>query len=218
MRYLAVFSLIGLLSGASGAAMQREVAISSAGSWEIGPIIRGRNYSVGMPLAPTPMRRGWQFDFPFPDVRAGHVHYVTFNPGPLLGRSRIVVRYRVDAAPGVRFVPQEAPGSPATVSLFFQRRGDNWSARRQYENYRWYAPPHAVREIEPGVHEMIVSLADPNSGSVLVTSAGDNPGAFRETLAETGRIGLVFGTSGARGHGVYATGPARFTLTSFQIL
>jgi len=218
MRYLAVFSLIGLLSGASGAAMQREPAIASAGTWRIGPIIRGRNYSVGMPLAPTPSRGGWQFDFPYPDVRAGHVHYVTFNPGPLLGRSRIVVRYRIDAARGVRFVPQESPEMPGIVSLFFQRRGDNWSGRRHYEYYRWYAPDPTVREVAPGVHEMTASLNDSNWISVNGRLGGTNPEAFEDALAETDSIGLVFGSTAARGHGVYATGPARFTLVSFQIL
>ena len=36
-----------------------------------------------MPLRPEPAGSGWSFDFPWPDVRAGHVHYVTFRPGAL---------------------------------------------------------------------------------------------------------------------------------------
>jgi hypothetical protein len=187
-----------------------------AGAWEIGPIIRSRNYSVGMPLRPTPSRRGWYFDFPYPSVDAGHVHYVTFNHGPLTGRSRIVMRYRVDAAPGVRFVSRETPGLPATISLYFQRRGDYWSGSR-FRHYRWYAPDHTVVDLTPGEHQLSVSLND-SWISVRGEPVAANPLAYREAIADTGRVGFVLGTRAARGHGVYATGPARLTVTSFQVL
>lgn len=190
---------------------------SAASAWQIGPIVRGRNYSVGMPLTPSPGRSGWHFDFPYPSARAGHVHYVTFNHGPLTGKRRIVVRYRVDAAPGVRFVPQEEPQSPATVSLVFQRRGDSWSGRGRYETYRWYAPGHTVMPIAPGEHVMTVSLDDVWT-SVHGETAAAEPLGFRQAIDGAERIGLVFGSSSARGHGVYATGPARFTVTSFRVM
>lgn len=218
MRKLVFLSVLGLMAAASAMPAPSRGAVQAAEAWEIGPIIRGRNYSVGMPLKPRPIGRGWSFDFPFPNAGAGHVHYVTFNPGPILGATRIVARYRIDANRGVRFAPQETPGQPATVSLFLQRRDDNWSARRQYEYFRWYAPPATVREVAPGQYEISVSLEDPDWVSVLGKSAGSNPAAFRDALADTASVGLVFGSSGARGHGVYATEPARFTLIDFRIL
>jgi hypothetical protein len=185
--------------------------------WQIGPIIRGRNHSVGMPLQPIPAGRGWYFDFPHPHLGAGHVHYVTFNPGPIAGASRIVVRYRVEAPRGVRFLPREHPQEPATVSLFFQRRGDTWRGRGAFEYFRWYAPPPTVRPLAPGEYEMSVSLNDPRWISVQGRPASTNPEAFRAALAETQSLGLVFGSPSARGHGVYSTGPARFRLISFQL-
>lgn len=217
MRSFVIAGIMVAAAVGSGAALPPSAPAQSASSWEIGPIIRGRNYSVGMPLQPTPSGRGWHFDFPFPNARAGHVHYVTFNPGSLAGKSKIVVRYRVETAPGTRFVPQEMPGAPATVSLFLQRRGDNWSGRGPYAWYRWYAPGSTVREVAPGEHELTVSLTD-GWTSVLGKPSANNPGAFEDALADPGKIGLVFGTHAARGHGVYATGPARFTLTSFRLL
>lgn len=193
-------------------------AAPGAAEWEIGPIIRGRNYSQAMPLRPQPTRTGWRFDFPVGDSpAAGHVHYVTYRPAPIAPGSRIIVRYRVDARAGTRFVPQERPDLPATVSLYFQRRGDNWTARGRYERFRWYAPAATVRKIAPGEHEMIVRLDDPNWISVNSRSAKSDPGALEAALADIDRIGLVFGSSAARGHGVYATAPARFTLLSFRI-
>lgn len=207
---------LGLLAAATfGTAAL--AAVPPASVWEIGPHIRGKNYSVGMPLRPQETRQGWAFDFPHASRAAGHVHYVTFRPGPLTGKSRIKVRYRVTAERGTRFVPQEQPDEPATVSLFLQRNGDNWTAKGRYDFYRWYAPPETVQRISPGVHEITVDLDDPEWISVAFRPASENPSGFRAALRDTDRIGLVFGSSSLRGHGVYATAPARFELLSFEL-
>lgn len=190
----------------------------NARDWEIGPIIRGKNYSVGMPLRPVPTDQGWYFDFPFNSKSDGHVHAVTFAPESLPGKSRIIVRYRVRAVGQTRFIPQEHPTMPAIVSVYFQRRGDNWSAKGRYAFYRWYAPTHSVREITPGNHEMVVRLDDPTWLAVVGgAQSGENMPSFKAALADPGRIGLVFGSSWSRGHGVYATDSARFELLSFKV-
>lgn len=211
-----------LLAGACLAFVVTPVAIAAAGAgdgdWEIGPVIRGRNYSSGMPAVPYPERGGgWSFDFPAPDAAAGHVHYVTFRPGSLRGKSRIVVRYRIDAAPGARFVPQQFPGRTATVALYMQRRGDSWTTKGAYRYYRWYAPVATMNTLAPGEAEMSVRLDDPDWSSVMADRASANRAAMEAALEDMGRIGLVFGSAGGRGHGVFATRPARFTLLSFEI-
>lgn len=212
------FYVLGFVALA-GAGLASSLAAQNAADWEIGPDVRGRNYSVGMPLQPEPARRGgWSFDFPYPNAGVGHVHAVTFDPGPLTNASKIVIRYRVDADRRVQFAPQETPDQPAVVSLYFQRRGDNWSGRRQFEFYRWYAPPASVQQIEPGVYEMSVSFNDPNWGSVQGQRVQANPAAFEAALAQTGRVGIAFGSSGLRSHGVYSTGRAKFTLLEFRII
>src|SRR5688500_11924692 len=38
-----------------------------ASLWEIGPVTPTRNYSVNMPLTPSPHADGWYFDFPQPN-------------------------------------------------------------------------------------------------------------------------------------------------------
>lgn len=210
-----IFTFIAVSLAAIGTAL---TAGPPATNWEIGPVIRGKNYSVNMPLTPTPNKLGWFFDFPYSTKANGHVHYVTFNPRSLAEATSIKVRYRVQAGSKTRFVPQEHPHLPGTVSLFFQRQGDNWSAKGRYALYRWYAPAHTVQEIAPGVHEMTVKFNDPLWVSVVGgMKASDRPEAFYEALTHAGSVGLVFGSTAARGHGVYATAPARFQLVDFEI-
>ncbi len=186
-------------------------------AWEIGPVYGRRNFSVGMPPHPSPGRRGWYFDFPYPDVRAGHVHALTFNHGPLTGKRRIELRYRIDAARGVRFVPQEHPELPGIVSLYFQRRGDPGTGRGRYETYRFWSPHHAVLDLSPGEHVLSVSLSD-EWISVNGRPVSATPYEYREALANAQRVGFVLGSRLARGHGVYTTGPARLTVISFRVI
>lgn len=186
--------------------------------WQIGPIVRGRNLSIGMPPAPTPVGRGWYFDFPHPGPSAGRVGYVTTPSGPLLGKTSIMLRYRIDAAPGVRIAPRQSPQSLAALSLYFQRRGDNWSGRGPFEHFRWYAIPTKRLPLTPGEHQVTLTLDPSNWKSVQSARGNQVPDAFREALRDTGRIGFVFGGTGGAGHGVYATGPARFILIDFRVI
>lgn len=188
-----------------------------ASAWEIGPILDGRSYSPGMPSAPSQDGGTWYFDFPQPDRAAGHVHYLTFKHGSLSGKSRIVLRYRVEAEPGVQFVPQEDPSAPSTLTLYFQRRGDNWSGAGKYETYRWWATFRRHLPITPGTHELSVGL-DENWTSVMGASAASNPKGFRDAIRDAERVGFTFGGGVGAGHGVYATGPARFVVTGFEIV
>jgi hypothetical protein len=190
-------------------------AMPPAEAWEIGPSIRGRNYSVGMPAQPAPARGGG-VAFDFPVAGSGQIDAMITNVGPLAGARQITMRYRIDAARGTRFVPDERPEQPGTVSLYFQRRGDNWSARGRYGSYRWYVPARAVIPLEPGVHTVTVRFDEP-WGNVNGVQNSQDPAGYRAALEDTARLGVAFGSSGLRSHGVYATGPARFTLLALDI-
>ena len=198
-----------LLSAAPAAA-----GVPAAGAWTIGPVIGGRNYSVGMPLHPSPGPRGSiVVDLP-PAPRSAH--YVTFRHGSLAGKSRIVMRYRVEAAPGVRILPRTNPAQPSMISLYFQRRGDNWSGRGPFEAYRWYATFSTRSPITPGEHELVAPLSG-NWTAVERSSARTNPAAFAAALAEADQVGFVLGGGDGYGKGVFATGPARIVVTDFRV-
>lgn len=182
--------------------------------WVIGPIIRGRNYSVGMPLHPTPRRDGgMHIDLP----RApGSVHYVTFGHGSLRGKRRIVMRYRVQMDPGVQIVPTKFPTFPSIITLYFQRAGDNWMARRSFEAYRWYATFASHSPIKAGEYEIVAPLNGLWT-AVEKSTARNNPAAFHAAVAEADQVGFVLGGGDGYGHGVSATGRARLIVTSFRV-
>lgn len=206
-----IASAVGALLAAGTAAL---VAAQPASLWEIGPIIRGKNYSPNMPLRPEQGRDGPSFAIPGPTAADGSVHYLTIPTRPLEGARRITLRYRIDAAPGTRFVPQESPQLPATLSLYFQRAGDGWTVRQP--DWRWYAPTARTMPLAPGTHTVRIGL-DEDWVAMTGPGAHANPDGFRAALAETARVGFVFGSEGGRGHGVFATAPARFTILDFRI-
>lgn len=207
------FLLAGLL--ATVALPSAIAALPPATAWEIGPWVRGRNYSVGMPSRPTPAPGGG-LAFEFPAAGSGEIDALTTAIGPLSGAREITIRYRIDAARGTRFVPAESSIEPASVSLYLQQRGDNWSGRGRYASYRWYSPGHAVIPLAPGVRTVTVRLDDAWTNVYGVPNS-QQPQGYAGALEDTARIGLAFGTPSARSHGVYATGPARFTLLGFDV-
>lgn len=187
-------------------------SVPPAEAWQIGPIIRGKNYSVGIGGSLRSGPEGPWFAFPLEG--RGHIHYVTLPTGPLEGARRITVRYRIDAEPGTRFVAQEY-GHAGNFGIAFQRAGDTWTAKGRYDAYRWYSP--GIVPLTPGVHTFTARLDDPRWISVGYRPASQNPQGFAEALADTQSVSMTFGAEGGRGHGVYSTAPARFTLLDFRI-
>ncbi|HXH53286.1 MAG TPA: hypothetical protein VNH53_07650 [Sphingomicrobium sp.] len=202
---------LGAISAAAPAPAAARSFLNPA-LWEIGPIINGRNYSVGSPVRPSPHPRGFAIDIP----TRGHVNYVTFRHGSLAGKSRIILRYRLEAAPGVQIFPRTLPGAPSILSLYFQRGGDTWSSRGPYESYRWYSTFRVHSPIVPGEHVLTAGLNE-NWTAVQTSSARTNPAGFRQAVVEADRVGFVLGGGEGYGKGVFATGPARLIVTDFRV-
>ena len=189
-----------------------EVVARQTDDWQIGPVISGRNHSAGMPSRMTPAAAGATFEFPR-SRNEGLVKYITRPVASLSGATSVRIRYRIEAEPGTRFVAHEHPDRPAIVSLYFQRRGDNWLAQGPYAGYRWYAASNNVLPVKPGTHQVTLRLN--REDWKPVTRGGE--GGFEEAVRNAGRVGFTFGSEGGRGHGVYATGPARFVLLEYRL-
>jgi hypothetical protein len=209
---LGAFVLLGACGDTAGA--QPRAAASNAGAWTVGPIIRGRNYSKNVALHPSP-RRGGGFQIELPRA-PGSIHYVTFRHGPLTGKRRIIMHYRVEADPGVRFLAASDGKSASMISLYFQRAGDNWSGRGRFETYRWYATFATQTPLTPGDH-LIVAPLDGRWTAVETSTARNDPAAFRAAVVAADQVGFVLGGGDGYGHGVFATGRARLIVTDFRV-
>lgn len=171
--------------------------------WHIGPTINGRNLSRGMPSRPTKLGSGWYFDFPT-DPNS-HVHYVqNFSAAP---RNGVRITFRVEGE--ADFIPQEAPHLQAIISIQLQRKGDNWSGRDKYNYYRVFSQPIPLT---PGTH----TLDAPFNGKWIAVHGSAMDYDVLLAAEHLDNVGILFGSSGGYGHGVYATAPARFILESYE--
>jgi len=183
------------------AARKRKGSATPKSVWRI-------TYSPGMPGQPTPRGAGWIFSFP--SIPTAHVHYVqNFDPPRLIVGRTLIARFRIT---GSGFTPQESPHIPATVSLLIQRKGDDWSALGEMQFYRWYSTQTVT--LLAGEYELSVPLDVAHWGDVY---GGHDAGAFAKALANVENIGLVFGSAGGRGHGVYADPGSTFELITLEV-
>lgn len=187
-----------------------------ASAWEIGPIMVGENESKGMPLHPDVHQEGFLFDIPYPNREAGHAHYITVPTGSLAGKTKVTMRLRIEMDAGTKLVPVKFPDAPSLLTLYFQRGGDDWSGQGVFADYRWYASFDTRRDLKPGEYVMEARFDKP-WGAVMGGNSYGKPAQFAESLANASRIGFVLGGGDGLGHGVYATGPARFVVTDFKV-
>lgn len=187
--------------------------------WMVGPEVYGENRSPRSVMVSHPGAL-LAVEIPHGTVvgdRVGELSGLTYVHGPLSG-TRIKARFRIEAEPGAAILAsQPTEGLPA-ITLFFQRKGDNWSGRGKYETYRWYAVFAAVRPVEVNrTYEIDVPLDGPWT-AVKTSSALTSPQAFAEAKADAESVGFVFGGGDGYAHGLYATGgKARLIVEDFGI-
>lgn len=155
MRMLsALLLLIAGLSTATGTASAQTPA---AEAWEIGPIIRGRNRSIGMPLNPEPAGRGIAFDFPYPTAGAGRP---LCDLSPWTADQQASGRHALPDRRGARREVRSSgkPGSHGDLVAVLPAGGDTWNGRGPYAHYRWWSGVQVP--VTPGVHQLAVDLDD----------------------------------------------------------
>lgn len=161
------------------------------------------------PFAP---KKGWQhygivggkmrsINLTAPSFDFGEPHYMTKDCSGLSGSIRVKWRFTGDV------FPVEQPGAQPLLSVHFQRKGDNWTAQGKYGGYRFYS--RLTFPLVAGEHEAVIALVPDEWGNVWGSQDG-----FAEALRNASRVGLVFGWSGGRGHGVAGSG--RFELLEFE--
>ena len=107
-------------------------------------------------------------------------------------------------------------GSPGTVRLFFQRKGDDFSGAGLYQQYRYWSI-NGFQELNPGTNTITATL-DPSQWSDVYGKKGsDFPDRFQAAINNAENVGVTFGGGCFYGHGVKVTGgTATFTVNSFS--
>ena len=200
-------AIVGLVLSSSGSA--KPATRAPQRTWEVGPVINGRNYSLG-PSRVSSSSAGVS-------VAIGpqaEPHYVSFRHGSLQGKRVIRMRFRVEGPNGAIIHGAKCgTGSPSGVTLFFQRGDDDWTS----DGGRWWATFATVPLSGPLRDTEIVAPLDANWTSVAIMTAANNPYDFAAAKGAADRVGFTFGNCEGFGHGARATVPVRLVVTRFEV-
>jgi hypothetical protein len=179
-------------------------------NWVIGPIINGVSSSPGMPTNPNPSGATWSFNFPQKDG----VHYVTTQTsGSLVGKT-LHLKFTIagtETAFTALNAGQPDTAAPAQVHLYFQQAGDNWDT----DGYRWWSNPKGVM-LANGTFTLDVPVTPDQWTGIFGEKGTDKPALWNAAVANVMNVGFTFGGE-FFGHGVFANGPAVFTLNEFSV-
>ncbi len=189
----------------------RVVTAPTAADWQIGPIVGGKNVSVGMPLRPRQGPDSFYFDV----LPGAQVDYVTFKHPPLNAYSKITATFAVEPlAEGARLVWADCPtqGVPG-VYLFFQRKYDRWDI----PDYRWWSVARH-RIVAPVEFTIEAPLVFEGWKPLNVLKDTDMRPLFDLAKGHSSRVGFTFANCDSKGHGATALGGAvRFHIKKFVI-
>lgn len=194
-RSLVIIAL--LLAGCDGGGNSK--SSPRADTWQIGPIINGKNYSPNCPASFTDTFT----------INPCEPHYVT-RPASLIGKTEIRLRYRVEADAGT-VIHGAKCASPSAVTAYFQMKDDGWAR----DGMRWWAS-FASGPLTVGEHEIVAPL-NGKWTSVLTMTAEANPNEFGVAKSKADKVGFTFANCEGLGHGAWATGPVRFVVTHFEV-
>jgi hypothetical protein len=153
----------------------------------------------------------WEFNFP----PQNGVHYLVH---PVIGRlgSRISATFVIERD-GRLVESDPCEGSQAAVRLFFQRRGDDLSAAKEF--HRWWSMETFL--LNTDTKAGLTIALDPSLWLSVFGKAGHSSTevttAFQAAAADVQNVGVTFGGCYA-GHGVYVVdGPARFIMMRYTL-
>lgn len=109
-------------------------------------------------------------------------------------------------------------GSPGTIRLYFQRKGDNWTGQGEFQHYRYWAVSNGSwTKLEDGTYTITAMLDPAQWTDVYGKKGSDFPDAFQAAVKNAERFGVTFGGGCFFGHGVFVTGgTAKFTILGTQ--
>jgi hypothetical protein len=139
----------------------------------------------------------------------GKANYVT-RKCDLEGKQEISLTFSLNG-PILSATP---PIGPGLVTLYLQRKGDNWTGVGEYETFRWYATGSTITTNGAGTYTITAKLSD-RWTAIQLSNSYSSPHKFYEAKQDCDRMGFVLGGGTGYGHGV--TGPATLTILDYSV-
>lgn len=159
---------------------------------------------------------GFRFDFP---RSPGYVNYAMYNINRAISGEMVCTFQVTGIAPVFNAIlrDQTAAFPPPGFRLWFQRKGDDWSATIGGGSYRWWSTDRRNLADELGtVRAIQVPLTPDRWTNVIGRSGTADPGGFAAALQNCGSVGMTFGGGNFAGHGVnLLSGSAVFDMRQF---
>lgn len=157
---------------------------------------------------------GFRFAFP---RSPGYVNYCMYNINKAISGEMVCTFQVTGTDPVFNAVlrDQTAAFPPAGIKLWFQRRGDDWSAAIGGGSYRWWSTDRSVlAENFEQVRALQVPLTPDRWTNV---NGRSDPAGFAAALADCSSVGITFGGGNFAGHGVnLLSGSAVFDMRQFS--
>jgi hypothetical protein len=142
--------------------------------------------------------------------QSGHVNYVLRkSPSTSIVGKRMTIRFSIIGDGSVAPVSDELP---ATLSMIFQIKGDDWVNQ---DGRWWYITRADISK--PGYYELSAEIRPELWSNVQGKHGDTRPDDFSDSANDVANIGFTFGGKSFAGHGVKANGAVRFQLHSFEI-
>ena len=162
----------------------------------------------GIPVTQEPV------SFRFPDPSQGSANYLIYGATqPLQAGLTMKAYVHIEASSVLKPVSDEPP---ATMRLFFERKGDDLTGNGDMQSYRWWSAS-SIDISNTGDYILTETLTPDRWTDVYGRNGSAVPELFQAALNEVGNVGMTFGGKSFAGHGDAAEGGAVvFTLTYYS--
>lgn len=158
---------------------------------------------------------GFRFNFP---LSPGFVNLAMYSINRAISGELVCTFQVTGSTPVFNATLRDQMGIPS-LRLWFQRKGDDWSAGLGNGSYRWWSnPERKVLAEDLGQVRGIQCALQPNLWSNVNGKFGNqDPGGFAAAMQNCGAVGLAFGGDNTFSHGVnLLSGSAVFDMRQFS--
>lgn len=183
---------LAIVLSITGWLLLRKPSFKEPEGFYYGPVIKGKNYTKGMPAQPQQLDSQFWFEIDDPEQEVDYV----LKRQPTSNWNTVTFTYRLSGS----VYPAEHPSFVPHISLFLQKDGDNWRSL----GFRRYCPFY----LKEGTHTHVVTKDDLNWREF--------DGSPAPAFDSFDRFAIAFGDERGLGHGIKSNRVVMFTLLDIR--